>query len=832
MAFHFPLMPRMFMAVEMEDRYPIIDILEQTPELPRGCQWAMFLRNHDELTLEMVTDEERDYMYRIYAVDPRARINLGIRRRLAPLLDNDRRKVELMNVLLMSMPGSPVIYYGDEIGMGDNYYLGDRDGVRTPMQWSANKNAGFSEANPQKLYLPAVIDPEYHFETINVENQEQRNSSLLWWMRRLIAMRRSRKVFGRGGIEFLTPENSKVLAFVRRYEGEAVLVAVNLSRHSQVCDLALSDFLGIEPRDMFSWNAFRRVSAEDYTLSFAPYGYYVLDMGSEAEREEAYSGLPLLKARSWRAIFDNKDTRNKLETKVLPGYIARQRWFGGKARPLRSMKLLERVPVGRAADEPLMLLVNVEYTEGSSEIYILPVTYMHATGEEDLPRGAMARAEIGGNQVVIYEAVYSKLFCEHILDLIAGHKRLAASQGKLTATSGKELKKALRNREKFECRLLGAEQSNTSILYGQELIMKFYRRTEKGVHPDLEMVRFLTEKAGYSYTPPYAGSMEYVASDGSRMVLGLMQGFVANQGDAFEQSLDLVTRFYERVLALNHEGSATPPKAPPSIMDVVEQDELPEPLNSLVAGMTHEMARLLGKRTAEMHKALASDRRSAGMRPENFSTLYQRSLYQAMQNQAKQELRMLSRSLKKLPEHIRGEAEEVLGLRNRILEKLRGITGAKLRAQKIRIHGDFHLGQVLYTGKDYFIFDFEGEPARPLSERRLKRSPVRDVAGIVRSYQYAAYSVLMRESHLREEDRKALEPWAELWYVHVCGAFIRSYLDNLGDSPMVPRDREQFERMLHVYLIQKAVYEMGYELNNRPEWLVIPLRGIKYLCGE
>src|SRR6185436_4774067 len=230
MNFHFPLMPRMFMALQMEDRFPIIDILDQTPPIPDNCQWAMFLRNHDELTLEMVTDEERDYMYRVYAHDTTARINLGIRRRLAPLLQNHRRKIELMSSLLLSLPGTPVLYYGDEIGMGDNFYLGDRHGVRTPMQWSGDRNAGFSRTNPQRLFLPVIIDPEYHYEAVNVEAQEENPQSLLWWTKRLISLRNHHKVFGRGTVEFLRPDNPKVLAFVREHDGDVVLVVANLSR--------------------------------------------------------------------------------------------------------------------------------------------------------------------------------------------------------------------------------------------------------------------------------------------------------------------------------------------------------------------------------------------------------------------------------------------------------------------------------------------------------------------------------------------------------------------------------------------------------------------------
>src|SRR5512138_2917016 len=255
MAFHFPLMPRMFMALKMEDRFPLLDVFSQTPPIPATTQWALFLRNHDELTLEMVTDEDRDYMYRVYATDPQARINLGIRRRLAPLL-GDRRRMELMTGLLMSFPGTPVLYYGDEIGMGDNIYLGDRNGVRTPMQWSGDRNAGFSRANPQRLYLPVIIDPEYHYEAVNIEAQQANPSSLLWWTRRLIALRKRFKAFGRGTIEFLYPDNRKVLAFIRRYENESILVIANLSRFSQYVQLDLSSVRGSIPVELFGRSEF------------------------------------------------------------------------------------------------------------------------------------------------------------------------------------------------------------------------------------------------------------------------------------------------------------------------------------------------------------------------------------------------------------------------------------------------------------------------------------------------------------------------------------------------------------------------------------------------
>src|SRR5213083_1238633 len=274
MNFHFPLMPRMFMALQMEDRFPIIDILDQTPAVPDGCQWAMFLRNHDELTLEMVTDEERDYMYRVYATDPHARINLGIRRRLAPLLGNNRRKIELINSLLFSLPGTPIIYYGDEIGMGDNFYLGDRNGVRTPMQWSPDRNAGFSKANSQRLYFPVIIDPEYHYEAVNVEVQHSNPQSLLWWMKRTLSLRKQHKAFGRGSLEFLYPDNNKILAFLRTYADERILVVANLSRFPQHAELSLSALRGLHPVEMSGRSAFPPIADGPYPISLGPHGLF------------------------------------------------------------------------------------------------------------------------------------------------------------------------------------------------------------------------------------------------------------------------------------------------------------------------------------------------------------------------------------------------------------------------------------------------------------------------------------------------------------------------------------------------------------------------------
>src|SRR4026209_557534 len=375
MNFHFPLMPRMFMALQMEDRFPIIDILEQTPPIPDNCQWAMFLRNHDELTLEMVTDEERDYMWRVYANDPTARMNLGIRRRLAPLLANSRRKIELLNILLFSMPGTPALYYGDEIGMGDNFYLGDRNGCRTPMQWSADRNAGFSKANPQQLYLPITIDPEYHYDAVNVENQQKNLSSLLWWMRRVIAMRKNYKAFSRGSLEFLFPENPKVLEFLRRTEDETILVVVNLSRFAQPVELDLGKFSGCVPMEVFSRNRFPAVRRSRYLLTLGPHAHYwfVLQSPSAATRARKRMKTPTIASVPGFSELLSGSSRRDLERTILPSYLNGCRWFGSKARTFRNLRVVERASISQDADGAQLWFVEVSYLDGPTETYALPV---------------------------------------------------------------------------------------------------------------------------------------------------------------------------------------------------------------------------------------------------------------------------------------------------------------------------------------------------------------------------------------------------------------------------------------------------------------------------
>src|SRR3989440_6851211 len=822
MNFHFPLMPRMFMALQMEDRFPIIDILEQPPPIPENCQWAMFLRNHDELTLEMVTDEERDYMYRVYATDPHARINLGIRRRLAPLLANSRRKIELLNTLLFSMPGTPIIYYGDEIGMGDNFYLGDRNGCRTPMQWSPDRNAGFSKANPQQLYLPITIDPEYHYEAINVENQQKNLSSLLWWTRRVIAMRKNFRAFSRGSLEFLFPENNKVLAFLRQHGDETILVVVNLSRFSQAAELDLSRFAGCALMEVFSQNYFPPIRKSPYVITLGPHSHYWFVLRSETAASVASKErkIPTLdSAPSVAALLENGQ-RARIEREVLPAYVRNCRWFGAKARTVRQMRIAEEIPVASGDDAAQIWFVEVSYLDGPTETYALPVQIARDDAARALdratPNAVIARLHADGD-AVLHDAVYDEAFRKALFKLMTTGQSSPGERGNLVGLTSGAFPTDAKTRTPAS-QVLSAEQSNSSMLFKNKFFLNLYRKLEDGVNPDVEVTRFLTERARFPNVPAFLGAVEYRRAKSEPTVVCLLQSAVANEGDAWILTLDAVGRYYERVLTRK--------------ADLQNQTTPPGPLlEELIGGIYPEKAKLLGQRTGELHRALAASTDERAFAPEKFNAMAQRSVYQNMRASLRRNFDLLEKKLATVSDAFRDEAAQVLASEDRILAQEQRLLDRRVNATKIRIHGDYHLGQVLYTGKDFVILDFEGEPARPLSERKLKRSALRDVAGMMRSFQYAAYSALWQPA-MRAEDVPFLERWADLWYRQMSSVFLQSYLEATDGAPFVPSDEGDFEILLEAYLLDKAVYEVGYELNNRPDWVVIPVRGIKHILGK
>ncbi|HSL98558.1 MAG TPA: putative maltokinase, partial [Candidatus Limnocylindria bacterium] len=826
-----------------EDRFPIVDILQQTPPIPETTQWAMFLRNHDELTLEMVTDEERDYMYRVYAADAQARINLGIRRRLAPLLGNDRRKIELMMSLLFAMPGTPVIYYGDEIGMGDNIYVGDRNGVRTPMQWSADRNAGFSRAPSQRLYLPVNIDPDYHYETVNVEARQNNPSSALWYMKRLLSLRKRFQAFGRGTIEFLYPENPRVLAFIRSYEEEMILVVANLSRFSQFVELDLSAFQGRTPVELFGQTEFPVIKEQPYFLTLGPHAFYWFALEKIRLSEDEIGPVPeerkvpvIALAGSWEHLF-RQEEKGSLE-KILPDYLKMRRWFGGKARRIKSTAIRDAIPLPGTSPPSVLALAQVDYTEGDPEFYNIPLVF--ASGERSAqvqkshPHAVVARLTVkrgnNGLEGIVYDAFLEHDVCDFFLQAIGHRRRFKGNRGEVVASPTRAFRR-LRGAESehLPSSLSKAEQSNTSVFFGDRLILKLIRKLDEGQNPDLEIGAFLTDKARFPHIPPVAGALEYRRNHEESMTLAILQGFVPNQGDAWKYTLDYLGRFYERALSLSPEAKTEACPKESALMLVGET--VPELAADLI-GTYLVSARQMGQRTAEMHVALASDVDNPAFAPESFSAHYQRALYQSMRNLTSQTLPLLQKRLRSLPEAVREEAKQVLDLQDKILKRFRSILDRKITAMRIRVHGDYHLGQVLFTGKDFVIIDFEGEPARSLSSRRIKRSPLRDVAGMLRSFHYAANAPFigkMGGGGFRLDDSLRLEPWAHCWTLWVSAAFLSSYLGVSAQASFLPKSREELSLLLSVYLLEKSIYELGYELNNRPDWVKLPLRGILQL---
>jgi maltose alpha-D-glucosyltransferase/alpha-amylase len=822
MAFHFPVMPRLYMSLAMEDRFPIIDIMSQTPPIPENCQWAMFLRNHDELTLEMVTDEDRDYMWRTYAKDVQARINLGIRRRLAPLLENHRGRIHLMNGLLFSMPGTPIVYYGDEIGMGDNIWLGDRNGVRTPMQWSSDRNAGFSRANPQQLFFPVIIDPQYHYEQVNVEAQQSNQYSLLWWMKRLIAMRKRYKALGRGTMEFQHTENRKILAYVRRYGDEIILVVANLSRLVQCFELDLSQFRGMVLVELSGGTKFPAVGERPYFLNLGPFAFYWFSLEREVAAEVATQDAPMITARNWEEIFDarNRDSVGR----ALAQYLATRRWFGGKGRRITAVTVRDAVELPQ---DTRLLILDVDFNEGEPQAYQLPVGVANVRREQDQARNVPVIARLRDG-AVLYEPIQEEAFANALLDAISRKRSLRARRGMMAGSPTRALKE-LRGTDKLETHVLGVEQSNTALVYGQRLFLKLFRRLESGINTDAEVTRFLNEETSFRNTPRLAGTLEYREENKSTPITAaILQGYLPNSSDAWAYTLDAIGRYYDTLLsdggAAERIGKAIPAGGVMALSQKPFPDIARETIGSYIAD-----AELLGLRTAQLHLALASRDDIPAFAPEPFTPHYQRSIYQLMRTQIVQTMQLVRRRAKESP-----ELEQLLSKEEALLHQVRAVLQGKIEALRIRVHGDYHLGQVLYTGNDFAIIDFEGEPARPLSERRLKRNALRDVAGMLRSFHYAPYAVVFGTapgSYVRTEDHSRLEAGARFWHRWVGAAFLRSYLAESAKGNHLPTKPEATETLLNAFLIEKALYEIVYEVNNRPEWMRIPLHGLMELVG-
>jgi len=805
MCFHFPLMPRMYMSVAQEDRFPITDILRQTPKIPEGCQWAVFLRNHDELTLAMVTDSERDALWSVYAADRRTRINLGIRRRLSPLMENDRRRIELMNGLLLSMPGTPVIYYGDEIGMGDNVALHDRDGVRTPMQWSPDRNGGFSRADPAALVLPVIQDPIYGYQSLNVESQARDAHSLLNWTRRMLAVRRRSRAFGRGTMRLLFPGNRKVLAYLREHDGDVVLCVFNLSRAAQAVELDLSGLQGRVPVEMLGGTPFPPVGTGAYPMTLPPYAFmwFLLAEGAQLPPWHSPAPEPLLELRTLVAPTDMKaggaqalldEARRVLEREVLPEWLRRRRWFDledpdSAAHP----RFAYAVPLHT---DPLMILAEIETPDGTR--WSLPLARVPVE-EEGLAAGqlAMARLRQGARVGLLTDGMAVDGFVRAVLAACRKGATLDTPQGRLhfTATA------ALRDMalpDAPDVRRLGVAQANSTVIIGEAVVLKLFRRVLPGRHPDGEMARHLTT-AGYPGTPPLLGEVVRVDADGVPHTLMVLKAFSDNQGDAWGWTLDWLAR---------------------SVDDAALTEAEPEdPLAGYLP-----LAEAIGRRLAQLHLVLAQPSQDPDFAAEPADAAM-------IDEWVGQTETMLVRAFENIAQPgLAGEsavlAEWLLRRRDALLAALRAQKPDPAHLAATRIHGDFHLGQVLVAPGDAVILDFEGKRARTLEAKRAKFSPLRDVAGLLHSMDYAAAVAAATEDSATAT--AAPTPRRTMliarWRVAAEAAFLAAY--NAAWAAEAGRVPPGAAAALDLFLVEKAAYEVSYELANRPDWLPVPLRGL------
>jgi maltose alpha-D-glucosyltransferase/alpha-amylase len=814
----------MFMAIHMEDRFPILDILAQTPQIPANSQWALFLRNHDELTLEMVTDEERDYMYRAYAHDSEMRINLGIRRRLAPLVGNDRRKMELLHGLLFSLPGTPVLYYGDEIGMGDNIFLGDRNGVRTPMQWSADRNAGFSRANPQRLILPITIDPEYHYEAINVEAQQNNPNSLLWWTKRLIALRKQFHAFGRGTLEFLTPSNFRVLAFVRELrdaEGrvtETVLVVANLSRFPQYVEMDLAKWKGMRPVELFGHTEFPPIGELSYLLTLPGYAFYWFSLepppSGGGEEEAAAYVPPALRCTSPQSLLVG-DERSTLED-ALPDFLATRRWFGGRGFRVTSVRIEEAVALGGV----FVLVARIDYADHETERYVLPLATV-IEARYLAPHAIVATLSLPGQDVTVVDAMEDGPSARAVLAAVISRTHAAGFGGTIDALPVGELEAP-----EGEPANISAQHAAAAIRYGDRYLLKMFRRLEEGESPEIELGRFMNARAP-GLSPSVVGSIEYSRHRAEPSTLAVLQAYVPNEGTAWAHAREELRRFFERVLTRHREDPA--PDASPRQLGALAGAEPPTAARDVI-GAYLDLAALLGKRTAEMHLALASNVEDASFTPVPYSTLDRRSNYQSVRNLVGKTIRMLRDCLSRVPASIGDHARRLVHGQERVLKVFEPYLGQRLTGLQIRTHGDYHLEQLLYTGKDFVIIDFDGPPTEPLADRRRKHNCLRDVAGMIRSFHYAAFTAQLETAVVRPEDRSVAAPWADAWYRWVSGAFLRSYLTVTTGAPFLPAQSD-LEVILDAQVLQKAFHELRGELDRCVETLSIPLSSIVELAG-
>jgi len=814
-AYHFPLMPRMFMAVALEDRYPIAEILRQTPDIPENCQWAIFLRNHDELTLEMVTDRERDYMYKMYANEPRMRVNVGIRRRLAPLLNNDTDRIKLMNSMLLSMPGSPIIYYGDEIGMGDNIYIGDRNGVRTPMQWSLDRNAGFSRADPQRLYLPIIMDPIYGFQAVNAEAQSRDPSSLLNWTKRMLAVRRQHQCFGRGTLEFVRPQNRKVLAYLRGVDGETVLCVANLSQTAQAVELDLARFKGRVPVELLGRNAFPPIGELPYFLTLPAHGFFWMLLSDKdpppawhVERLPA-TELPVLVLVNGLGTFEKlvesvperstaRRTLQQFEREVLPEFLRPRGWFKMHG-PIRT-HIAERCVWRTSAGEYLLAFIDAEGRDGS-ERYFLPLA---PTWEDARESGALrtvdwtvAKIREHSRVGVLIDAFADPAFCIALVRATEAGARWPIEGGEVQFESSLALSE-LTAHDIDRVDHFGGEQTHTRVLLGESVLLKAYRRLGEGPNTDIEMARFLAN-AGFRSVAPVLGVVNWVAASAPPVALVGLFAYVRNQGDAWTYTLNHLDRFASMLTAPSAPQAADP------------------------HALIYAQARTLGRRIGELHAILARETTDPAFAPEPITDADLADWYRAVAALAQDSLDAVQARFATMPESAQAKARELLSHRDALVAQIRALCTRSVSALKTRTHGNLHLKKVLIVADDFLLTDFDGDMTRLPSQRRVKHSPLHDVATMLRSVDYVRATALDRVVATRPDLQERAAPAFLQWQNDVSESFLRGYRVGVGDAGTIPATPDDTDRLLRLFQIERALHELQDELAHRLGWIGVPI---------
>jgi maltose alpha-D-glucosyltransferase/alpha-amylase len=822
MAYHFPLMPRIFMAVRQEDALPIVEIMRQTPAIPPPCQWALFLRNHDELTLEMVTDEERDYMYNAYAADPQMRLNVGIRRRLAPLMEHSRALIELLNSLLLSMPGSPIIYYGDELGMGDNVYLGDRNGVRTPMQWTGDRNAGFSRADPARLFAPPVMDPVYGYQAINVEAQERSPSSLLNWMRRMLTLRRQHPTLGRGTFEPVATDNRRVLAYLREDAAQQILVVANMARTVQPVHLDLQRFEGRHPVELIGNTELPSVQADPYFLTLAPHGFFWFQLSQVAKpivlqrprlegREEPVPKL--LVSAQWQNLLDSA-TRELIERDALRAFLLRQRWYAGKARRAKGARFVDWTVLD-AAEPPLFFcIVEIEYEHGSDRyVLVLAAAAGDAAQQVLHQRQVSVLARLSGARTgVLYDGLTDPAVAMRVFAALRRGGTISLRSGTIKIEFAADAAAGVDTDAHLRVQIPLVEQSNSSVLVGDKYLLKVFRRLALGENPDIEVGRTLGARANEARVPALLAWATHHAEGSGLASIAMVQQQVPSRGSAWQHALDHVRAFCERAI-VNHRTRTARADLPPG--DGAIDDAI---------GGYRAAIELLGKRTGDLHRTMA------GLEQEGFGVhTYAREdlerLVRDLRSHATRALDIARERRSTLSAQATQKLDALLAQRGAIDDAIDRVLTAADLGKRIRTHSDFHLGQVLEVEGDVFFIDFEGEPARPIAERRVPQSPLRDVAGMIRSLGYAARAGLRTFLETNPDCEGLLEPWIRGWELHAAAAYLNTYLKTVADTGLLPMGVDR-DLLLRALLLDKAFYELSYELNNRPDWAEIPLDGL------